>query len=66
MNILESEIIKKSLMLVGFNDETKHIIGEIKLHIYIKVVNFIQQFCVIDAMSSYNMVLGRSWIHNIK
>ncbi|XP_023749791.1 uncharacterized protein LOC111898097 [Lactuca sativa] len=66
MNILESEIIKRSSVLIGFSGETKHTIREIKLPIYIEGVKYIQTFCVIDALSSYNVVLGRPWIHEMK
>ena len=35
-NILESKIIRRSLVLIGFSGETKHMIGERKLPIYIE------------------------------
>ncbi|XP_023749270.1 uncharacterized protein LOC111897549 [Lactuca sativa] len=66
MNIPESEIVRRSSVLIRFNGETKHIVGEIKLPIYIEVVNSIQCFCVVDTLSSYNVILGRPWIHEMK
>ena len=59
MNIPESKIIRRSLVLIGFNGEMKHTIVEIKLPIYIKGVNSMQYVCAIDAFSSYNVILGR-------
>ena len=66
MDIPESEIIKRSSILIGFRGETNHTIGEIKLPIYTKGVNAIQHFYVIDTLSSYNVILGRPWIHEMK
>ena len=66
MDITELEIIKRSLVLIGFSGETKHIIGEIKLPIYIEGVNSIQNLCVIDTLSSYNVIIGRPWILEMK
>lgn len=66
MNIPESEIIKRSSVLIGFSGETKHTIREIKLHIYIKGVNYMKRFFVIDSLSSYNFILGRPWIRDMK
>ena len=66
INIPESEILRRSLVLIGFSGETKHTIGEIKLPIYIKGVKSIQNLCVIDTLSSYSVTLGRPWIHDMK
>ncbi|KAI3815613.1 hypothetical protein L1987_15290 [Smallanthus sonchifolius] len=57
--ILDSEIILKSSVLVGFSVEVKNTVGEIMLPIYIDGVNSIQKFCVISSLSCYNIILGR-------
>ena len=44
MNILEFEIIKRSLVLIGFHGETIHTVGQINLYIYIEGVNSMQHF----------------------
>ncbi|KAI3744710.1 hypothetical protein L1987_57801 [Smallanthus sonchifolius] len=66
MNIPETEIISKSSVLVGFSGEVKNIVGEIKLPVYIDGINSIQNFCIIDSVSCYNIILGRPWIHDMK
>ncbi|XP_023758741.1 uncharacterized protein LOC111907173 [Lactuca sativa] len=66
MSILESEIVTRSSVLIDFSGETKHTISKIKLPIYIEGVDFVQCFCVIDKLSSYNVILGRPWIHEMK
>ncbi|XP_074292456.1 uncharacterized protein LOC141619327 [Silene latifolia] len=66
MKISEDQITKKSSVLVGFNGKTKNILGEIYLPTYAKCVAFYERFGVLDCLSSYNVILGRPWIHNVK
>ncbi|XP_021746478.1 uncharacterized protein LOC110712338 [Chenopodium quinoa] len=66
MNIDEKNIIIKSTMLVGFSGETKKTSGEITLATYAKGVNLQVKFLVIDTLSSYNIILSRPWIHEIR
>jgi len=64
MNNPESEIVPRSSVLVGFSGETKNMLGDIKLPIYIEGVNTMQNFYVIDCLSCCNIILGRPWIHD--
>ena len=57
MNIPESEIIKRSSIVMGFSGETKHTIGEIKLPKYIEGLNSMQGFYVNNALPSYSVIL---------
>ncbi|XP_023757545.1 uncharacterized protein LOC111906037 [Lactuca sativa] len=66
MKISESEIVRRSSVLIELNCETKHTVNEIKLPIYVEGVNSMQCFIVIDTLSSYNVILGRPWIHEMK
>ncbi|XP_021754941.1 uncharacterized protein LOC110720247 [Chenopodium quinoa] len=66
MSIDKKYIINKLTMLVGFNGETKKTIGEITLPTYAKGINLQVMFLVIDTLSSYNIILGRPWIHEMK
>ncbi|XP_074299101.1 uncharacterized protein LOC141630129 [Silene latifolia] len=65
MKIKEGQITKKSSVLVGFNGETRNTLGEIYLPTYAKGVASYKRFGVLDCLSSYNVILGRPWIHNI-
>ncbi|XP_076950862.1 uncharacterized protein LOC143623975 [Bidens hawaiensis] len=65
MNIPESEIVSKSSVYVGFSREAKSTL-EIKLRVYVKGVNSIHNFCVIDVLTSFSVILGRPWIHDMK
>ncbi|KAK9065007.1 hypothetical protein SSX86_016390 [Deinandra increscens subsp. villosa] len=66
MGIPQDEVIAKSTVLVGFSGETKNTLGEVKLPVYVEGVNSMQRFCVMDAPSGYNIILGRPWIHDMK
>ncbi|XP_074341965.1 uncharacterized protein LOC141679363 [Apium graveolens] len=66
MGLAESDMIKKSTTLVGFSGETKRTLGEITLPTYAQGVNLLEKFCIIDVDSSYNIIMERPWIHNLK
>ncbi|XP_074356441.1 uncharacterized protein LOC141696158 [Apium graveolens] len=66
MGLVESDMSKKSTTLVGFSGETKRTSGEITLPTYAQGVNLLEKFCIIDVDSRYNIIMGRSWIHNLK
>ena len=66
MKIPESDIVPKSSALIGFSGEVKHTVGDVRLPIYMEGINTVQKFCIIDIVSSYNVILGRPWIHGLK
>ncbi|XP_074300432.1 uncharacterized protein LOC141631693 [Silene latifolia] len=66
MKIDESQILKKSNVLVGYSGETKNTLGEIYLPPYVEGVSSCERFGVLDCLSSYNAILGRPWIHNVR
>ncbi|XP_074292272.1 uncharacterized protein LOC141619152 [Silene latifolia] len=66
MKIDENQIIKKSNVLVGFSGETKNTLGEIYLPTYVEGVSSYERFGVLDYLSSYNAILGRPWIQNVR
>ena len=66
MKIPETDIVPKSSALIGFSGEVKHTVGDIRLPMYIEGINTMQKFCVIDTVSSYNVILGRPRIHDLK
>ncbi|XP_074351792.1 uncharacterized protein LOC141690937 [Apium graveolens] len=66
MGLVESDMIKKSTTLVGFSGETKRTLGEITLPTYAQGVNLLEKFYIINVDSSYNIIMGRPWIHNLK
>ncbi|XP_074301619.1 uncharacterized protein LOC141633021 [Silene latifolia] len=60
------KIIKKSNVLIGFSGETKNTVGEIYLPTYLQGVSSYERFGVLDCLSSYNAILSRPWIHNVR
>lgn len=66
MKVDESTITRKSTVLIGFSGEQKHSIGEVNLHVWAEGVNLQTKFIVVDCPSSYNAILGRPWIHEMK
>ncbi|XP_074337251.1 uncharacterized protein LOC141674442 [Apium graveolens] len=66
MGLAESDMLKRTTTLVGFSGETKRTMGEIALPIYAQGVNLLQKFVIIDYDSTYNIIHGRPWIHDLK
>lgn len=66
MGLAESDMIRKSTTLVGFTGETNKTTGEISLPIYAQGVNLLEKFLIIDGVSTYNIIMGRPWIHDLR
>nr|XP_009603846.1 uncharacterized protein LOC104098741 [Nicotiana tomentosiformis] len=57
------EVKKIHVRVRAFDGSQKDVIGEIYLALQIGPVNFSVLFQVMDISSSYNLLLGRPWIH---
>ena len=66
MNIKESHIHGRSTILVEFSREQKFTLGDITLIVYTGGVSLHITFVVLNNPSAYNMILGRSWIHEMR
>ncbi|XP_074315272.1 uncharacterized protein LOC141651457 [Silene latifolia] len=66
MGFTEKDLTKKAVPLVGFSGETKHSLGEIVIPTYAGGVNKQVRYLVIGGPSTYNVILGRPWIHEMK
>ncbi|XP_021761212.1 uncharacterized protein LOC110726048 [Chenopodium quinoa] len=62
----ESDITKRSTVLVGFNGKGMNTPGEIQLPTLLKGVNMMYKFYVIDCKTAYNVIVGTPWIHKMK
>ncbi|XP_056864080.1 uncharacterized protein LOC130511214 [Raphanus sativus] len=58
-------LTRKATPLVGFSGEVKQTLGEVLLPVYAEGVNQATMFLVVDCPSSYNVILGRPWIHDM-
>ena len=66
MNIDESHIHHHFIVLVGFNGKQNFTLRDITLPVYAVGVNLHITFVVLDSPSTYNVILGRSWIHEMR
>ncbi|XP_074315142.1 uncharacterized protein LOC141651323 [Silene latifolia] len=66
MGFDKENLIKKSVPLVGFSGETAHSVGEITIPTYIERVNKLVRYLVIEGPTTYNVILGRPWLHQMK
>ncbi|XP_013632786.1 PREDICTED: uncharacterized protein LOC106338321 [Brassica oleracea var. oleracea] len=51
--------------LIGFSGEVKQTSSKVTLPVYAEGINMSTKFLVVDCQSSYNMILGRPWIHDM-
>lgn len=66
MRLDETQIIRCSVTLVGFNGNATDTVGKISPIVYVKRVNLNTRFSVLDCPSVYNVILGRLQIHEMK
>ncbi|XP_074297863.1 uncharacterized protein LOC141628655 [Silene latifolia] len=66
MGFDKENLIKKYVPLVGFSGETAHSVGEITIPTYIEGVNKLVRYLIIEGPTTYNVILGRSWLHQMK
>ncbi|XP_074315707.1 uncharacterized protein LOC141651915 [Silene latifolia] len=66
MKFSEKDLVQKAVPLVGFSGETKQSLGEIVIPTFARVMNKQVRYLVIDGPSTYNVILGRPWIHEMK
>ena len=66
LGLEEKALIHKPTPLVGFRGEVKQAAGEIILPIYAEGVSLLTRLLVVDCHSSYNVILGRAWIHGMR
>ncbi|XP_074299710.1 uncharacterized protein LOC141630862 [Silene latifolia] len=66
MGFDKENLTKKSVPLVGFSGETAHTVHEITILTYIKGVHKLVRYLVIESPTTYNVILGRPWLHQMK
>ena len=63
LGVLLDELLQSRLMIQGFNRDGQRALGKVRLELVIDDMESNALFHVIDAKTTYNMLLGRPWIH---
>jgi hypothetical protein len=63
LGISTEELSKSQLVIQGFNQEGQRAIGIIRLDVIMEDLKTRPLFHVIDSKTSYNLLLGRPWLH---
>ncbi|CAA0817210.1 Unknown protein, partial [Striga hermonthica] len=63
LEVPTDELSNSRLMIQGFNQGGQRALGIIRLKLVIREMTSNALFHVIDAKTSYNMLLGRPWLH---
>ncbi|KAH0776472.1 hypothetical protein KY290_007883 [Solanum tuberosum] len=63
LSILTEELSESRLLIQGFNQEEQRSIGSIQLEIHMEDLRSSAWMHVINAKTSYNILLGRPWVH---
>ena len=63
LGLEEGALTRRVTPLIGFSGEVKQTAGEITLPVYAEGINMSTKFLMVDSDPSYNMILGRPWIH---
>ncbi|XP_070023319.1 uncharacterized protein [Nicotiana sylvestris] len=66
LKVEDERIHKNSICVRGFDGGGKYSVGDIMLELTIGPVEFTMEFQVLDIAVSYNLLLGRPWIHIAK
>ncbi|XP_075074446.1 uncharacterized protein LOC142162043 [Nicotiana tabacum] len=66
MKIGSERIHLNSVYVRGFDGRGKDSVGDIILKLLIGPVEFTMEFQVLEVVVSYNLLLGRPWIHAVK
>jgi len=66
LKVDDERIHKNSICVWGFDGGGKDSVGDIVLELTIGPVEFTMEFQVLDIAVSYNLLLGRPWIHAAK
>lgn len=66
MRFNDGEIKKIKTNLVRSNDESSQVIGRVVIHVTTNGVIVFSTMMVINSQSTYNVILGRPWLREIK
>lgn len=65
LGLKESALTRSITPLVVFSGEVKYTTGVVRLLVYAEGINMSVKLLVVDCQSSYNIIVGRPWIHEM-
>ena len=65
LGLEEKSLIRKAIPLVGFSGEVKQTTGDVIVPVHAEGVSLSTRLLVVNSHSSYNVILGRAWIHGM-
>ncbi|XP_051142237.1 uncharacterized protein LOC127259136 [Andrographis paniculata] len=63
LGILVDQLFESRMIIYGYNQNGRRALGTIRLRLLIDEIETNSLFYVIDAKTSFNVLLGRPWIH---
>lgn len=66
VGLAKEDIVPIDTPLVGFDGSSMVPLGTIKADVIARERLLAVEFVVVDAMSPYNVIIGRSWIHRMR
>ncbi|XP_026452410.1 uncharacterized protein LOC113352865 [Papaver somniferum] len=66
MGLRDDCLIPSTYNIFGFNDSSTRPRGEVTLEIRVGKILTLTTLCVMDVLSPYTAIVGRSWVHGIK
>ncbi|XP_026420611.1 uncharacterized protein LOC113316673 [Papaver somniferum] len=66
MGLKDECLVPSTYSIFGFNGSSTRPKGEVTLEIQVGKILTLTTFCVVDVLSPYTAIVGRSWVHEIK
>ncbi|XP_026430990.1 uncharacterized protein LOC113328112 [Papaver somniferum] len=66
MGLTNECLFPSTYNIFGFNGSSTRPKGEITLEVRVGKILTLTTFCVVDVLSPYTAIMGRSWVHGIK
>ncbi|XP_026420694.1 uncharacterized protein LOC113316760 [Papaver somniferum] len=66
MGLTDECLVPSNYNIFGFNGSSTRPKGEITLEVRVGKILTLTTFCVVDVLSPYTTIMGRSWVHGIK
>lgn len=66
MGLDQAELVESITPLIGFSVYAVWPLGRVTLNVWARSVVLPTDFLVVDVPSSYNVIIGRTWLHRMK